>query len=276
MRTAPLALVLALALVGCTDGTTSSVAAPPTTVTVTVTSPVPSSPVPSSPVPSTTPPSTTPVVTTAAPGTTAAPEPALPDCSQVEPTSTATGWDHPDCEIAAGGDPAATAVVRYGETDPATGETPITIDVGSVAGVPPFRIVESIGATFGAPRWQDLDADGSPELLVPLITGNVNTDYAVWASPEPGVDLQRAGEVGAVDFAISQDGYIVARGRSGATTVFAAFLRLFGADLLRIATVESALDSGTCSLVDDGGLAAIGLDAATARERFCDDPALTA
>ena len=159
MRTAPLALVpalvLALALVGCTDGTTdttgttSSVAAPPTTVTVTVTSPVPSSPVPSSPVASTTAPSTTPVVTTTAPSTTAAPEPALPDCSEVEPTSTATGWDHPDCEIAADGDPASTAVVRYGETDPSTGETPITIDVGSVAGVPPFRIEESIGRRSG-------------------------------------------------------------------------------------------------------------------------------
>jgi hypothetical protein len=252
MRTALLVLVLALTACTDTDETTEPTATEPTATEPTATEPPAASSAP----------------TTVPSGSD------LPACDAVEPTATPTGWDHPDCRTQSGGDPTSTAIVRYAETDADTGDTPIAIDIDHGAGIPPFRIEETIGVTFATPHWQDLDADGSFELLVPLRTGNVNTDYAIWASPEPGVELVRVGEVGASGFAISQDGYVIALSRGGAASYFAAFMRIIGAELLPIATVESALDTGTCTLFDDGGLAAIGLDVDTAEARFCDDPAV--
>lgn len=268
------AIVLVLVLAACSEpGGTATIST--TAVTVTTAPAMTTASPPAVATPTTAAPPTTPTTRSSVAPSTTATTADLPNCADVEPIATATGWDHLDCQFVPGGDPPSTFTVRYGDTDPATGRTPLTIEVNPGVGGPTVPIDELIGATFEAPHLDDLDANGDPELLVPLETGNVNTTYAVWVRPRSGAfDLMRAGEVSAFDFAVSQDGYIVALSRGSAAVYSASFLRLVDGELVAIATAESALDVGTCTLIDDGGLAAIGLDVASASERFCNDPAV--
>lgn len=79
------------------------------------------------------------------------------------------------------------------------------------------------------PRLSDADGDGVPDLWVPVITGNANTQYAIWRLVPAQGRFVAAGEVSGIAFRREEGGYLVATGRNGCCAATHEFHR-FGPD----------------------------------------------
>lgn len=278
-----------VALGACTtgeDGATSTTAAPAT---------APSSTAPSTTVPPTTtapttaPPTTVPPTTpapTTAPTTTASPTTVPPTTA---PATTAPAGDLPPCEgvdlsfgddgaqrfvdcfVAAPDDSVPAFAARYGDGPSAEEDGTLTLvaDDGSQT------ITERYNIVFATPYYDDLDGNGTHELLVPLFSGASNTVYAIWFDPGDGAPLVRGEEFPAVGFGSSQNGEVVAIGHVSAAESLYTFSRIAGGAMATIAGAFVDVAAGTCRVEDFGGLAALGLTDDEARERFCGDPVVT-
>ncbi len=133
-------------------------------------------------------------------------------------------------------------------------------------------IVEQIGFVYDVARFDDLDGDGTPELVIPQFVGASNTAYVIWLSPGAGMPLVRGVEIGALEFARSRNGEAVAVAHYSAAAEYFTFFRIDSGTMTPIVGVLDDMENDTCTLEDLGGLAGLGLDEAAARERFCGDP----
>jgi len=166
--------------------------------------------------------------------------------------------------------------VHYGE--PADGDeyadVNVDIQVLTANGKVKQTITETSGYVFGMPKIKDLDVDGRNEVLVPLMTGNANTVYAVWRSHSNSQKYMRAGEISAFNFEPAENGLFQTSARASAVSWATSYYKFIDGNITEIATAMTQLPDSedgveTCTLSDDGGLALIGLTLAQAQDKFC-------
>lgn len=151
-------------------------------------------------------------------------------------------------------------------------QTPATIILIDADGTSPQEISTVIDGGYGMPQVIDIDGDGRADLLVPLYTGNVNTNYTLWRSVEATPPFVLAGEIGGIDFGPVGDGLFASTARGSATTWYTSYYTFADNQLSPVATAETELSENgpaTCKVEDDGGLDALGLTLDDARLRFC-------
>ena len=108
--------------------------------------------------------------------------------------------------------------------------------------------------------------------MVPLMTGNVNTAYAVWQAADGDTPYIEAGELSGVEIGYAGDGLISATGRSSANSWETGYYIFDGEKLAQVAGTRTVLyEDGTeaCTAFDAGGLDAIGLTLDEAQQKFC-------
>jgi len=200
----------------------------------------------------------------------------LSDCASLTQTQF-NDRGQANCAFVSDDDPRWRFEVRYGE--PTTGEREedisIAIDVIDDGGRIVMAIEETAQFTSGLPLLFDLDEDGRSELLVPLMTGNVNTVYAVWQGKIDEPPYIRVGEVSGVAFQTHQDGLFSVAARSSAVSWVITYFKMTEGQLAPIATTSIELpdaedDIETCTITDNGGLELVGLTLEQARTQFCD------
>lgn len=125
------------------------------------------------------------------------------------------------------------------------------------------------------PTLADLNGDSQPDLLIPLMTGNVNTTWAVYAANQDAT-YSRLGEISGIGWGPSAGGLLAVPGRSSAASWDVNFYDVEPGGLTRIATVETEMrEAGTvptCRLIGTPVLGAETFEAAQAR--YCSDPAV--
>jgi hypothetical protein len=102
-------------------------------------------------------------------------------------------------------------------------------------------IEETALYAFNYPYVEDLTGDGLPDLMVPLMTGNVNTSYALWVQGADG-QFVRAGELGGVSIGQTPEGLIAASGRSSAAEWETGYFRVTNGALEELAAVVNRAD----------------------------------
>ena len=201
----------------------------------------------------------------------------LPNCTDVETTDAgADGWKHPDCRLMFPDESGMAFEARYSAAEDES--TKIEIQIVAKGDATLQTIEEIMGNTFNGPSLQDVDQDGRLDLLVPLETGNVNTTWAVYRQVAEGVFI-KAGEPNGVGIQKSKSGCISVEGRSSASEYFVSFYKMAGDEMKPVATAEVAgrmegdkVTGADCTLADDGGIAAAGVNVETARRQFCAEP----
>lgn len=202
----------------------------------------------------------------------AAPAPevaALPDCNG--PGAEAFGpTGDADCRLMAPGETGLGADVHYEGAKDGPLELTLTL---SANGTIIQTIRETTEFTFNLPLFEDLDSDGRAELLVPLMTGNVNTTFAVWRGKDGEPQFERAGEVAGIDVVAFSDGMFVTPARSSAASWGTTYYIFEDNKVAPVVTAETSLgedgETETCTVVDEGGLAEIGLSLDEAQVKFC-------
>jgi len=199
----------------------------------------------------------------------------LPDCASL-PEHEFNDRGQANCIFASSDDPRWRFEIRYGEqtANEDAEEIPVTIYVITDDDRVALVIKENTSSTSGLPLLSDLDKDGRSELLVPLMTGNVNTLYAIWRGTINEPPYVRAGEVSGVGFKLHQDGLFSVASRSNATSWVVTYYRMSDSPLTSLATTLIELaDAGdntqTCSVTDNGGLELLGQTLAEAHAQFC-------
>lgn len=145
-------------------------------------------------------------------------------------------------------------------------------------------ITETVEGRISVMELQDLDGDGDKELLVPLMTGNVNTEYAVWHMPAGAKQYIRVGTVSG--FAVGRkDDYVVVNARSAANIQDLMYYTLKNGELKLIGAAEFTAEGNPekptvkCAVLDGkpddpkGGLAVGGLTLASAKAKWCSEDA---
>jgi hypothetical protein len=120
-----------------------------------------------------------------------------------------------------------------------SGEGPagqIRVETRGAGGLSLQVIEETALYAFNYPYVEDLTADGLPDLMVPLMTGNVNTSYALWLQGADG-RFVRAGELGGVSIGRTPEGFIAASGRSSAAEWETGYFRVTNGALEEVAGV---------------------------------------
>jgi len=203
----------------------------------------------------------------------------LPDCAGIEAIDAgADGWTHPDCRLVVPGDAGLALEARFRKGPDES--TLVTFQVVGPGDATLQTIEETMGNTFQPPQTQDVDLDDRADILVPLETGNVNTNNAIWLQGEDGT-FKRAGELSGVSILNTESGYIAAQARSSAAAWSVEFWRVDGGVLFPVATAEvtaTGEDDGTvtgvsCEVLFDGDIADIGLTPKQAEKQFCAEPA---
>lgn len=97
-------------------------------------------------------------------------------------------------------------------------------------------IEEKVEGAFSYPWIEDLDGDGAGDLMVPLYTAMVNTNYALWLQGADGLFV-RSGELSGYSIAPTKDGYIAATGRSSAAEWETGYFRVVDGKLEEAAIV---------------------------------------
>ncbi len=97
-------------------------------------------------------------------------------------------------------------------------------------------IEETVSGAFSYPYTEDLNGDGAADLMVALMTGNVNTRYALWLQGEDGL-FARAGELSGVVIGLAPNGLVSASGRSSAAEWETQYFRVTGGLLEAVAAV---------------------------------------
>ncbi|MBA3069581.1 MAG: hypothetical protein FP825_14000 [Hyphomonas sp.] len=203
----------------------------------------------------------------------AAPAPqiaALPDCNG--PGAEAFGpAGEADCRLTAPGETGWGADLHYegGRDEPRV----LTLKITAGDGTEIQTLTEPVEFTYTLPIFDDLDGDGRAELLVPLMTGNVNTTFAVWRGKDGEPQFERAGEVSGIDVAAYEDGIFMTPARGSAASWYATYYVFADNKVAPVVTAETTLaedgETETCTAVDEGGLAAIGLSLEDALAKFC-------
>jgi hypothetical protein len=136
------------------------------------------------------------------------------------------------------------------------------------AGDEPAQTIETaIGRTFVYPHAEDVTGDGVPELFFPRYTGNVNTDYDVYAE---GVDRSFT-LVGYVSgFGVGYDseiGYLAVHSRSSAVSYLHEVFDIREGQLVYVYSLSSFVEQQSCGFSEGPAFAESGLDASEIRTR---------
>ena len=195
---------------------------------------------------------------------------ALPDCNGPGAEAFGPAGDA-DCRLTAPGETSWGMDVHYeGARD---GPRVLTLTLTADDGTPIQTIRETIEFTYVLPLFEDLDGDGRAELLVPLMTGNVNTAFAVWRGKDGEPLFERAGEVAGIDVTSYEDGMFVTPARSNAASWGTTYYIFEDNKVAPVVTAETTLaedgETESCTVIDEGGLAAIGLSLDAAQMKFC-------
>lgn len=154
----------------------------------------------------------------------------------------------------------------------------IRVQVIGADGTPGQLIEEESSAPYAIPTLSDLNGDRQAEVLIPLYTGNVNTNYAVFAPQADGTYL-RLGELSGTNWETSTDGFLAVSSRGSAASVEIAFIDVEPGGLTPIATVEVSLESEgakpVCKLVEGAPLVDQGRTTAESQAHFCADKVVT-
>lgn len=112
----------------------------------------------------------------------------------------------------------------------------LKVDVVNAEGLSVQTFEETVTARFSYPYLEDMTGDGLADLMVPLVSGMVNTGYALWLQQADG-QFARAGEIGGFDIGVGEDGIIGATGRSSAVAWETSYFRIEDGELKEIAAV---------------------------------------
>ncbi len=156
-------------------------------------------------------------------------------------TESATGAMIPQlsaCTIALGDGQPTLSVSSQAMND---GEGVLRVEVLDGSGASLQVIEETAIGSYSYPYIEDIDGDGAADVMVPLLTGNVNTNYAVWLNGADGA-FRRAGELSGVSIGQTPEGMIAASGRSNAAEWETGYYRVTGGALEEIAAVVNRMD----------------------------------
>jgi hypothetical protein len=136
-------------------------------------------------------------------------------------------------------------------------------------------IQEEVQGPLFTPTLADLNGDGRPDLLIPLMTGNVNTTWAVYSANQDAT-YTRLGEISGIGWGPSAEGLLAVPARSSAASWNVDFYDVEPGGLTLIASAETTMQAAggapSCTLVGTPVLGAETLEAAQAR--YCSDPAV--
>jgi len=104
-------------------------------------------------------------------------------------------------------------------------------------------IEETVSGAFSYPYTEDLNGDGAADLMAALMTGNVNTRYALWLHGEDGL-FRRAGELSGVSIGLAPNGLISASGPSSAAEWQTQYFRVTGGVLEEVAALVNRAGPG--------------------------------
>lgn len=195
---------------------------------------------------------------------------ALPECNGPGAEAFGPAGDA-DCRLTAPGETGWGVNLHYSGAKDEPLE--LTLKITANDGMEIQTIKETVAFTYTLPGFDDLDGDGRAELLVPLMTGNVNTSFAVWRRKDGDPEFERAGEVGGIDVTAYKDGIFVTPARSSASAWGTTYYVFADNKVAPVVTVETTLgedgETETCTAVDEGSLAEIGMSLEEAQVKFC-------
>lgn len=163
----------------------------------------------------------------------------LPSCAELEYEGT-----HQDCVLTTADGATATFTFEPGEW----GESGILIVTNAEGDC--LWTDEFETESFFYPRLEDLDGNGFEDILVPLITGNVNTEMLLIMGGEGGYALASR-ELGGYAFDPVEPGLFVVMARSSAAERYASFYIWNGEALdleASVAITHQDEDTATCTL----------------------------
>ncbi len=181
-----------------------------------------------------------------------------------------------DCAIKSADTSGLSGRVRYGDGSD-MGTTSVSVMLIGADGSPLQRIDGFEENTYAVPAFTDLDADGADELLLPVMTGNVNTVYTVWRRTGEDRQFSLLGEISGVDFGPAGDGMFSVSARSSAMSYEVGYHRFAPGRIETVATaliefVEETPDgevTQSCSVLAGEAMGSLGLSAEDAQKRFC-------
>lgn len=214
-------------------------------------------------------PSRTPATTDASP---AARVGTLPDCA---------GFEIPDTpEVPAGCQmQSAAGLVRVtyaAAPDSADADYTLTVNlIGPNDAIKQSVTIDQAGRVF-APEFNDVNADGSPDLLVTTGVGNVNAQQIVYLFDKAGGAFVNAGEISGTGMERLPDGLIAVSARDSAASYSVAYYRVDAFKLLNVANAsvafneKGALDRCEVSPGETAGaFESLKLTPAQADTKFC-------
>jgi hypothetical protein len=200
---------------------------------------------------------------------------ALQDCSEVD--FSVGALEPVSCSFEAGGE---RFNVRYAELAEGVQAGTINVEVLGEDGAVLQTLLEPEVAEYRQVGAEDVDGDGRIDLLIPRMSGNVNTEYGVWIYNGERAQYARVGDVSGVQFVRTSEGLIAVPARSGAASWNVAFYKLDEGGLHLMATIRvdgEELTGGsirsTCALEEAPGLGDLNLTQAAAETKFCAEPA---
>ena len=198
---------------------------------------------------------------------------ALQSCAALQMSGELTPGE---CRLEASGQ---TLHVRFAELAAGMQSGNVSIDVVGSDGQVDQTLLEADVSEYKAPSVQDVDGDGRGDILIPLMTGNVNTEYAVWLYSGADGRFERVGVVSGVEIMRTDDGYVAVPARGGAASWAVAFYRLDQEGLHPLVTLQidgqeigGAIRS-TCTVEEAPGIGTLGLSDRAVQEKFCAEPA---
>jgi hypothetical protein len=155
----------------------------------------------------------------------------------------------------------------------------VTVNVIGERGQVVQTLLEEGVWEYHAVSVQDIDGDGRADILIPRVTGNVNTEWGVWVYD--GARFERVGDISGVEVQRTAEGYIAVPARSSCCSWNVRYYRLDETGLHPLVTAqidgEEETPGGrvrsTCSISESPGLADLQLNAQAAHEKFCAEPA---
>jgi hypothetical protein len=173
-----------------------------------------------------------------------------PWCDQLD-----AGQPHADCTLQTAGDPAFILTFAFspsGDRREIMNTTVRQFD-GTLA-----QTMSYATESFFYPSLADLNGDGMEELLVPIMTGNVNTTYSLAIGTEYGFEWTSY-ELNGYGVDPVEGGLFMVPARDSAISRYVEFYRMDGTAIENIATlelsydgVENADDGPNCRLVNGG------------------------
>lgn len=214
-------------------------------------------------------------------------EPALPSCPRpaalINPKARSP---HTDCRMRSDG---LDFAVSYWTLPELPGPRAVKVTVTDDSGEVVQTIDELLEPSSPGPvGWQDVDADGREELIVPIgqhfFNGSPNTRFSVWRAPGDRSHFERTQMVGQALYP-SGDGYLVTNGGAVDSRDLTFYLPTgAGYTLVVVLTIEAEqVDPNThrvltvnCRAHQEDGLHAVDMDVYQAEDTFCVSPAANA